>query len=99
MKDYIIELVTGKAKTKSRVKAMTLDNLRARIVKEGLLRKEEKVVVYSTRAQTINPDTPFNLTGVIWIDNYNGQVFWMDTKGKVSNVTSDGSLGKFKIGA
>lgn len=97
MKDYIMELVTGDKKTKSRVKAQSIDNLRARIIREGLLAKEEKVVVYATKARKILPDTPFNMAGVIWIDSFNRQVFWMDPKGKVSNVLADGSLGSFKI--
>lgn len=99
MKDYIIETITGQKRERTRVKAMSLDTLRARLIKEGVLSKEEMVVVFTTNAKEIRPDTPFNKTGVIWLDNYNKQYFWMDNDGKTRNVTaSTGKLFPFKVG-
>lgn len=98
MKDYIIESITGQKRARSHVKAQSLDNLRARLIREGNLMKNDMVVIFSTNAQEVKPDTPFNKTGALWYDGYNQQHFWMGNDGKAKNVSrKTGKISAFKI--
>lgn len=101
MKEYIIETVKGMNRVHSRAKAQSLDNLRARLIKEGLAKKYDQILVFTTNAQKVDEKTPFKKTGVIWYDGYNQQNFWMNNSGRVYNVSEkDGTLSKFapKVG-
>ena len=98
MKEYIIETVNGQKRGKSRAKAQSLDNLRQRLIREGILDKEEMVVVYTTNVTKVKPDTPFRKVGAIWFDGYNGQYFWLNEAGITKNVSpKTGKLSAFKI--
>ena len=96
MKDYIIEMVTGKKHTHNNVKAESANKLRLRLIKDRILLKEEKAVVYATNARRVYPDTVFRMIGVMWFDGYNMVYLWMEPKGKVYKVSEKtGKLSPF----
>ena len=97
MKEFIIETVTGQKRVKSRVKAESMDNMRARIIKEGILDREEKALIYTTNAKNVTPATPFKKTGVIWYDGFNGLYYWMNDKGIARVVGKNGKLSAFRV--
>lgn len=99
MKDYIIEMINGQKKSKSHLKAQSLSSLRLRLIKEGVLKRQEMVIIFTTTAEKVTPSTPFKKTGVIWLDNYNDQYFWMDNNGQTKNVSAKtGAVSAFKVG-
>ena len=88
MKEYTIMTSIGyKFINPRRVKAKSIDNLRLRLIKEGILADERAVGVFTTNTTNVRPDTPFKQIGAIWYQSNTQDYYWIGQAGSVKNVS------------